>query len=216
MNEESTAKRSGGRSARIAKRSAPPPPESRAVKPGMPGGSFQPLSVSQMEKIFDSALELLEEVGMAQAIPEFIDLVTSNGGTFTSEERLLFPKELVRSMIDAAAKEFTLFGFDEKHNLEIGGDRVHFSTGGAAVLILDHETSTFRDSQLKDIFNIGRIIDKSDNIHMYVRTVVARDMESSKDLDFNTAYAAMSSTTKPIGTSFFHPDHVHEIGRAHV
>ena len=99
-------------------------------------------------------------------------------------------------MIDAAAKEFTLFGFDEKHNLEIGGNRVHFSTGGAAVLMLDHETSTFRDSQLKDIFNIGRIIDKSDNIHMYVRTVVARDMESSKDLDFNTAYAAMSSTTE--------------------
>jgi trimethylamine--corrinoid protein Co-methyltransferase len=203
MSEETLAKRSGGRSARIAKRSAPLSPESRPVQPGLSGGSFQPLSVSQMEKIFDSALELLEEVGMAQAIPEFIDLVTSNGGTFTSEKRLLFPRELVRSMIDVAAKEFTLFGFDEKHNLKIGGDRVHFSTGGAAVLILDHETSTFRDSQLKDIFNIGRIIDKSDNIHMYVRTVVARDMESSKDLDFNTAYAAMSSTTKPIGTSFF-------------
>ena len=162
MNEEIPAKRSGGRSARIAKRSAPPPPESRAVKPGLSGGAFQPLNIAQLEKILDSALNLLEEVGMAQAIPEFIDLVTSNGGTYTSEERLLFPKKLVRSMIDAAAKEFTLFGFDEKHNLEIGGDRVHFSTGGAAVLMLDHETSTFRDSQLKDIFNIGRIIEKLD------------------------------------------------------
>ena len=136
MNEEIPSKRAGGRSARIAKRAAPPPPESRAVKPGMSGGSFQPLSIPQMEKIFDSALDLLEKIGMAQAIPEFVDLVTSNGGTFTSEERLLFPKDLVRSMIDAAAKEFTLFGFDEKHNLEIGGDRVHFSTGGAAVLML--------------------------------------------------------------------------------
>ena len=128
MNEETLSKRSGGRSARIAKRSSPPPAESRPVKAGLSGGSFKPLSVVQMEKIFDSALELLEEVGMAQAIPEFIDLVTSNGGTFTTEDRLLFPKELVRSMIDAAAKEFTLFGFDEKHNLEIGSDRVHFST----------------------------------------------------------------------------------------
>ena len=62
MNEEALAKRSGGRSARIAKRSAPPPPESRPVQPGLPGGSFQPLSVSQMEKIFNSALGLLEEV----------------------------------------------------------------------------------------------------------------------------------------------------------
>ena len=213
MNEEIPSKRAGGRSARIAKRAAPPPPESRAVKPGMSGGSFQPLSIPQMEKIFDSALDLLEKIGMAQAIPEFVDLVTSNGGTFTSEERLLFPKDLVRSMIDAAAKEFTLFGFDEKHNLEIGGDRVHFSTGGAAVLMLDHETSSFRESQLKDIFNIGRVIEQLDNIHLYVRTVVARDMESSRELDFNTAYAAMISTTKPIGTSFFHPDHVHEISQ---
>ena len=88
MNEETLSKRSGGRSARIAKRSSPPPAESRPVKAGLSGGSFKPLSVVQMEKIFDSALELLEEVGMAQAIPEFIDLVTSNGGTFTAEEGL--------------------------------------------------------------------------------------------------------------------------------
>ena len=84
MNEEIPSKRAGGRSARIAKRAAPLPTESRAVKPGMSGASFQPLSIPQMEKIFDSALDLLEKIGMAQAIPEFVDLVTSNGVTFTS------------------------------------------------------------------------------------------------------------------------------------
>ena len=213
MNGKISNKRSGGRGARVAKRMAPQPLEERAVRAGLSGGSFRPLSDSQMQQIFESSLELLEDVGMAQAIPEFIDLVTSNGGTFTSDQRLLFPKNLVKSMIDEAAKEFTLYGFESKHNLTIGGDRVHFSTGGAAVLILDHETSTFRDSQLQDIFNAGRIISSLDNIHIYVRTVVARDMESSRDLDFNTAYAVMSSTTKPIGTSFFHPDHVHEISQ---
>ena len=83
MNEETLSKRSGGRSARIAKRSSPPPAESRPVKAGLSGGSFKPLSVVQMEKIFDSALELLEEVGMAQAIPEIIDLDTSNADSYT-------------------------------------------------------------------------------------------------------------------------------------
>jgi trimethylamine--corrinoid protein Co-methyltransferase len=48
-------------------------------------------------------------------------------------------------------------------------------------------------------------------VSLHVRTVVARDMEGSRDLDINSAYAAMASATKPIGTSFFEPQHVHEV-----
>ena len=37
-----------------------------------------------------------------------------------------------------------------------------------------------------------------------------RDLESSRELDINTCYAALSGTAKHVGTSFFQPKHVEE------
>jgi trimethylamine---corrinoid protein Co-methyltransferase len=178
----------------------------------MSGGAYKPLTDQQMEQVLDASFRLLGEIGMGQATPEFKDLVTAAGGEYDeSVDRLKFPRALVKSAIDMAAKEFTVHGWDPKFDITLGGDRVHFSTAGAAVLILDHETQTFRHSVLQDIYDIGRIVDSLDNLSLYVRTVVARDMEGSRDLDINSAYACMVSTRKPMGTSFFEPEQVHEV-----
>lgn len=213
MPDKNSSRRAGGRDARVAKRSAEIPLEARAVQPGMPGGSYQPLSDEQMVQTFETSLALLEDIGMGQATPEFIDLVTAAGGTLDQDQRLHFPKEMVRSAIETAAKEFTLHGFSPEHDVHIGGQRVYFSTAGAAVLMLEHDTSTFRHSSLHDVYEIGRVIDALEHIHVYVRTVVARDMDTSRELDLNTAFAVMASTTKPVGTSFFQPEHVHEVAQ---
>ena len=213
MSDEGSIRRAGGRSARLAKRLAEVPSQERPVQPGVNGGAYQPLSTEQMTQIFDTSLTLLEDLGMGQATPEFIDLVTSAGGSFGDDERLRFPRELVRSAIECAAKEFTLHGFSSDRDVNIGGQRVHFSTAGAAVFMLDHDTSTFRSSTLRDLYEIGRVVDRLEHIDIYVRTVVARDLETSRELDLNTAYAVLSSTTKPIGTSFFQPEHVHEVAQ---
>jgi trimethylamine--corrinoid protein Co-methyltransferase len=117
----------------------------------------------------------------------------------------------VRDAIEAACTEFTLYGFDPTKNVHIGGDRVHFATSGAAVLMLDHETRRYRHSQLSDIYDCARVVDTLDNIHVFIRTVVPRDLVLSRDIDVNTAYAVMVGTSKPVGTSMFHPDHVHEV-----
>ncbi len=205
------SRRSGGRAARQALRAAAPPAEARAVWPGLAGGSYNPLSESAMQAVFDAALDLLERLGMGQAPPEFIERVTAAGGSIDEHGRLLFPSDLVRHTIDIAAKEFTLHSFDGQSGLDIGGDRVYYSTAGAGVMMLDHETKRFRHSTLQDVYDTGRLVDTLDNIDMYIRTVVARDMETARMLDLNWAYAVMASTSKPVGTSMFEPGHVHEI-----
>ena len=73
MPDKNSSRRAGGRDARVAKRSAEIPLEARAVQPGMPGGSYQPLSDEQMVQTFETSLALLEDIGMGQATPEFID-----------------------------------------------------------------------------------------------------------------------------------------------
>jgi trimethylamine--corrinoid protein Co-methyltransferase len=177
----------------------------------MSGGRFKPLTDSQCEEVFQAALGLLEDLGMGQATPEFRQVVIAAGGRVDEHDRLRFPRHVVLGAIEMAAKNITLWNVTGDGGIELGADRVHFSTAGAAVLMLDHKSQEFRHSNVEDCYNTARLADTLDNIHMFVRTVVARDMENSRLVDVNTAYATLAGTTKPQGTSFFEPEHVHEV-----
>ena len=206
------SKRAGGRDARLAARTAPSSEQQvKAVRAGLEGGRYQPLSEPEMERIFETALELLEETGMGSPIPEFVRLVTGAGGSLSEDGRLLFPRDLVKRAIETAAKEITVYGFDPAHDLEIGGARVHFGTGGAAVHMHDAATNSFSHSTLLDLFDLARLYHQLDHLNFFLRPIVARDMESARELDINTAYAVMSATTKPVASSFFEPAYVAEV-----
>jgi len=209
-DEEPRRRRSGGRSGRIAARQAPLERDDRPVRPGLPGGSYRPLSDADMQQVYDAAIDLLERLGMGSPIPEFVEVVTDAGGWMDDSGRLHYPRAIVENAIQTAAKEWVWHGWDESNSITVGGDRVHFGTGGAAVLMHDYATNTFRHSTGDDVYDCGRLVDQLDNIHFYVRTVVARDREDSRELDLNTAYATIASTTKPAGTSWFEKEHVYD------
>ncbi len=176
----------------------------------MTGGRYRPLSRHDIDRIVSAALDLLENVGMGEPIPDFVELVTGAGGRVDGDGRLHFPRGLVEDCIDKAARRITLFGFNPEHDLDISGERVHFGTAGAAVLMLDHKTRTYRPTQLVDLYDLGRLCHNSENIHFFGRPIVARDLEDSRDLDLNTVYTCMMATDKPIAAGFFQPEHVYE------
>ena len=214
MGDDPTPKRSGragGRAARVAARAAGPTEEEKAVHPGQAGGRYQPLTDSECRSVYETALTLLEEYGIGGPIPEFTEVVVPAGGWLDDDGRLHFPRSLVEEIIGMAAKSFTWHGLDDNRSIEVGGDRVHFGTAGAAVSVWDHETRKHRPSDLRDIYDVARLVDTLEHIHFHVRTLVPRDMVEARDLDVNTAYAIAMGTTKPIGTSFFQPEHVHEV-----
>jgi trimethylamine--corrinoid protein Co-methyltransferase len=176
----------------------------------MVGGRYRPLSEHDVDRIVGAALDLLENVGMGDPIPTFVEVVTGAGGRVDDEGRLHFPRALVEDCIDKAAKRVTVFGFNPKHDLDLSGERVHFGTAGAALEMLDAKTRAYRPAQLLDLYDLARLAHHSDHIHFFARPIVARDIEETRDLDLNTAYTCMISTDKPIGTAFFNPKHVYE------
>ena len=204
-------RRAGGRTARVAARAAGLTGAERAARPGEEGGAFAPLSEDDLQRVFDTALDLLEDLGMGDPIPEFVDAVTKAGGWVDEVGRLRYPRAVVMRGIDLAAKSWVWHGFDEDRSIDLSDQRVHFGTAGAAVLILDHASRSFRHSMLADLYDLSRLADTLEHIHFFARTVVPRDMETARDLDVNTAYASLMGTSKPIGSSFFHPDHVYEV-----
>jgi trimethylamine--corrinoid protein Co-methyltransferase len=82
-------------------------------------------------------------------------------------------------------------------------------TGGAAVKVLDLDGQV-RQSRLQDLFDIGRLVTPLDNIHFYLRPVVALDIPMQA-LDLNTYYACLSATPKHVMGNCFTPEAVRQV-----
>jgi trimethylamine--corrinoid protein Co-methyltransferase len=207
---EDLSRRRGGRDARRALRSRPIPIEEAAVRPGMTGGQYKPLSQRDMERIHDAALKLLETVGLAQAIPTCVEAMISRGCFLNEKGRLCIPRSQVEDTLASCARNFVLHGRDPKHDMHPSGNRVYFGTAGAAVHIVEPETMSYRESVLVDLYDAARIVDLCEHIHYYQRPITARDMLTGHDLDINTLYACVAGTQKHVGTSMVAPEHVNE------
>jgi trimethylamine--corrinoid protein Co-methyltransferase len=203
--------RRGGREARRALRAAPIPRDLAPIRGGLEGGRYAPLTVSDIARIHEAVLTTLEEVGFANPITSCLEAVTAAGGILGGDGRLRFPRALVEDTVAKAARRFTLHGQIPDHDLEPQGRKVYFGTAGAAVHLVDVENRVYRESLLGDLYDAARIADTLDNVHFFQRPMVARDMESGRDLDVNTAYACLSGTTKHVGTSFVRPEYVDEV-----
>ncbi|MEM7334768.1 MAG: trimethylamine methyltransferase family protein [Chloroflexota bacterium] len=205
MTEQRVRKRRG----RGGRQAVRPPAAKPAVWPGMVGGQYKPLTQREMERVHTTVLDIMENIGFAQATPSMIEILTEAGCWMTDDGRIHYPRKLVEDIIASAPKSFVMPGQDPKHDLEVGGGRVHMGTGGAAPMAIDFKTGHYRQSVSLDIYDIGRLVDTLDNIHYFWRPVVAGDTSTTMDLDINTVYAAMNGTTKHIGSSFVHGKNVY-------
>ncbi|NOD93786.1 methyltransferase [Ruegeria sp. HKCCD4884] len=189
-------------------------PESNPpVWPGICGGRFKPLSPQEVALVEETALTLLEMLGLSQAIPSMIEKVVAAGGSLTDDHRLQFPRALVRQAISEANRDFSLCGQVPEHDLDISQARAHMSSGGAAPGVFDLDTGVYRDSTLADLYDAARIVDQMDNIHHFSRSVVARDIEDNAVMDLNTAYACLAGTSKHVSISITEPENVPAIAQ---
>ena len=124
-----------------------------------------------------------------------------------------FQGHWLKTLSQVAAKKFVLNGRDEGRSIEVGGDKVHFGTGGAAVQTLDLDSGRYRPSTLRDLHDFTRLQDVLTNVSWFTRCCVATDVEDVFALDVNTAYALIRNTTKPVATSFTLAENVAPIVR---
>ena len=86
MNDESpsnrpskSAGRSGGRAARRAARAKPLSDDMRPIRAGLTGGAYKPLSEADVLRIHEAALTALETIGLADAPPSGVEIMTKAG-----------------------------------------------------------------------------------------------------------------------------------------
>ncbi|QAX30679.1 trimethylamine methyltransferase family protein [Leisingera sp. NJS204] len=196
---EQRAKR-GGRRERLAQRAAKPAVD--PCPPGQIGGAYKPLTPEELERVYSTSLELLAKLGMGEVPPRLHADLLAAGAQDNGSGRVLLPPQLVEQAIDQAAKTFVLHGRDDIRSITVGGNAVHFGTGGAAVQTLDLESGVYRPSTLTDLHDFTRLQDTLANVSWFTRCCVATDVPDNYDLDVNTVYALLKNTTKPVATSF--------------
>ncbi|GAB5438932.1 trimethylamine methyltransferase family protein [Falsiruegeria mediterranea] len=199
-----------GRTARI-EAEAEAEVETPPVWPGLNGGGFRPLSDRDIAQVDEAVLMLLETLGLSQATPSMIDKVCAVGASYTDDHRLLFPRALVRKTIAEARRDVVLCGQDPAHDLDLSGTRVHMSSGGGAPGVFDIEDGHYRDGTVRDLYDAARICDAMENIHHFSRSIVARDIEDTAEMDLNTAYACLMGTSKHVSVSVSEPENVPQL-----
>ncbi len=179
--------------------------------PGLEGGQYKPLTEPDVHRIHNAALQVLEQTGVEILESECRDVFEKAGaGVDKARNRVFIPRELIAGMLKTANKDVVLYSQDGSVDLHLRGKRVHLGTGGAAVHVLDLESGRARESRLRDLYDIGRLVETLDNIHFYLRPVVARDV-SNNDIDVNTFYACLTATRKHVMGGCYFADKVAEI-----
>lgn len=194
-----------GRRERLAARALPPVFD--PCPPGQIGGQYKPLSEADMRAIYDTAVRLLDQLGMGE-VPDVLARQMLAHGARQRADRICLPPALVERAMSTAVRQFTLHGRDPVRSIDVGGDRVYFGTGGAAVQTLDLDTASYRPSTLRDLYDFTRLQDQLANVSWFTRCCVATDVPDNFDLDVNTVFALLKGTTKPVATSFTLAAHI--------
>ncbi len=205
MTEETAVRegrRKGGREARRAARAAPLPDDLKPIRAGLEGGVYRPLSEDQVRRVHEAALDALEQIGLADAIPSCIEYCTAAGAILGDDGRLRFPRAMVEDMVAKAWRNRPLYGRDPLYDLHPQGKKVHFGTAGAATMMVDVEQRIYRNATVQDLYDAARLVQQLDNIHFFQRPLTPCDVDTLEELDINTLYASIAGTTKHVGCSF--------------
>ena len=183
------------------------------LPPGLEGGRYRPLDDAGVRRIHEAALQVLEQTGVQIEPSECRDILEEAGAAVDgANDRVFFPREMVEAALTSVNRDVVLYSKDGETDLHLRGKRVHLGTGGAAIRVLDIESGRPRESRLRDLYDIGRLVETLDNVHFYLRPVVAQDVPS-EEIDVNTFYACLTATNKHVMGGCYYPEKVPEIKR---
>ncbi len=168
------------------------------IRKGLVGGSFKPLAQEAIEKVHQTVMRIIEEVGFQVHSDTGLELFKRAGASINRENRLVrLPHEKAMELIDMAPSEVRLCGQDEKHDILLGGNRVYTGTGGTALNVYSQENGEKALATLDDLKRIAKLVDKLDNIHLFLLPTYPNELPV-KQVDVNRFFAGLDNTTKHV------------------
>jgi len=168
------------------------------IRKGLEGGSYKPLTPEDIDRINETVLRIIEEIGCeVNSNTALIALEKAGANVDREKRRVRLPREKALELISKAPSEVTLCGHDEKNDIHLGGSRVYTGTGGTALNIYETGTGESRQATLDDLKNITRLVDKLDNIHLFLLPTYPNELPFEQ-VDINRFFAGLDNTTKHV------------------
>ena len=131
---------------------------------------FEILTKTQVEKVRQTSLQILEKIGMDIGYPPALE-VLKKGGAKVDGQRVFFPSRLVEAQIKKAPRRFMLHARNPQNNVVVGGGNTIFAPGYGAPFVTDLENGR-RKATLKDFENFVKLTGASANLDVLSGTVV--------------------------------------------
>lgn len=181
------------------------------MEKGLAAGQYKPLRQDQLGRIHETALKILEDIGITVALPEARDIFAKGGARVDADtERVTIPAKIVERKLMDAPQKIVLCGEQPENDLILEDSRTYMGTGGAALRVIDPETGEVRPGTLCDIARLARLVEQLENVHFFIRPCVAQEIPKEM-LGVHEFYAALTNTTKHIMGAAYTPQGVLDI-----
>jgi trimethylamine--corrinoid protein Co-methyltransferase len=148
---------------------------------------FEILTKTQIEKVHQTSLQILEQIGMDIGYPAALE-VLKKGGAKVDGQRVFFPSRLVEAQIKKAPRRFMLHARNPQNNVVVGGGNTVFAPGYGAPFVTDIENGR-RKGTLQDFENFVKLTGASINLDVLSGTVV-----EPTDVPYEIRHAQMMYT----------------------
>lgn len=180
----------------------------QAPSGGWSGGTFAPLDRAGVERIHNAAIDLLERCGTQVNSRQAFEIFARAGACADPTTRIVkIPRAMVEDALDRAPSRVLLAGRDPKNDLILEGARVYLGTGGTTLYVLDLE-GVRRESVLKDVAEIARLVDALENVHFIVIPVYPSELPVEK-VDVNRFHASLANCSKHIQGGIYTIEGIH-------
>jgi len=168
------------------------------IRRGLAGGSFKPLTEESIDRVHQTAMRVIEEVGLEVNSEAALELFKGAEAWVDQGKHLVrLPQKRAMELIEMAPSEVRLCGQDEKHDILLGGQRVYTGTGGTALYIYHLDTGQKQPAILDDLKRIARLVDQLDNIHLFMLPTYPSELPVEQ-VDVNRFFAGLDNTTKHV------------------
>jgi len=144
-------------------------------------GQLELLSRDEIEKIHQTSLEILQEIGIKMENDSLLNMLAEAGAEVDYDRQIVrISPAMVEEALEKAPSKVVLYGRDGKPDLHLEGQRVYTGTGGTAVNIFDLKDGKRRPSQARDVGLTARLVDNLEHIDFFVVPVYPDDRQKKK------------------------------------
>jgi trimethylamine---corrinoid protein Co-methyltransferase len=158
------------------------------------------LSESDKERIFETALQVIEEIGMAVLHPDALTLLKEAGCTADDDGIVKIPSSMVKRAIESAPGNIAIYDRDGNLAMDLGGRRAYFGTGSDLMYAVESENMTRHKTGLEDVKLAARVCDALPNIDFIMSCAHPHELEPSRAY-LESFKAMVENSKKPIVTT---------------